>query len=83
PARIVIHNLIRNAFQHTWRGTIRITQQNGTVDIVNDTAKENGNSEDMGFGLGLQLIEQLTARLNWPYSIITESERHRARVCIA
>jgi signal transduction histidine kinase len=83
PARIVIHNLIRNAFQHTWQGTIRITQQNGTVDIVNDTAKENGNSEDMGFGLGLQLIEQLTARLNWPYSIITESERHRARVCIA
>lgn len=82
PARIVIDNLIRNAFQHTWHGTIRITQQNSTVDIINDMAKENGNFEDIGFGLGLQLIEQLTARLNWPYSIITESERHRARVCI-
>ncbi|RJP74760.1 MAG: sensor histidine kinase [Desulfobacteraceae bacterium] len=82
PARIVLDNLIRNAFQHTCRGTIRITQKNGTVEIINDMVDENDMTQDLGFGLGLQLTEQLTRKLNWSYNSSFESERHRAWVCI-
>ena len=82
PARIVLGNLIRNAFQYTWRGTIRITQKSGTVEIVNDTAEGNDMPHDLGFGLGLQLTEQLTRRLNWAYTSDSMPGRHRAIICI-
>ena len=82
PARIVLDNLIRNAFQHTCRGTIRITQKNGTVEIINDMVDENDMTQDLGFGLGLQLTEQLTRKLNWSYNSSSEPGRHFAWVCI-
>lgn len=82
PARIVLGNLIRNAFQYTWRGTIHIVQKEGTVDIVNDTADGNDSAQDLGFGLGLRLVEQLARKLNWPYTSSKEQGRHTARICL-
>jgi signal transduction histidine kinase len=48
PARIVLGNLIRNAFQHTFRGTIRIIQKDGSVEIINDIVEENDPTRDIG-----------------------------------
>ncbi|MBU2708361.1 HAMP domain-containing histidine kinase [Zooshikella marina] len=65
-ARIVLGNLIRNAFQHTWEGNVNIIQEKNTVKIINEQ-HANSEQEDLGFGLGLQLTERLCQRLAWHY----------------
>jgi len=66
PARIVLGNLIRNAFQHTWEGRVMIFQEENRVEIDNEQYRDD-SSPDLGFGLGLQLTSQLTAKLGWKY----------------
>jgi signal transduction histidine kinase len=68
-ARIVLGNLIRNAFQHTWEGKVSIWQRGNNVRIENRQAgiSDPSDGETTGFGLGLQLTKQLTERLGWRY----------------
>lgn len=67
PTRIVLGNLIRNAFQHSDEGCITIRQQGNTVIISNPQAPAGSTQNDLGFGLGLQLTTKLCARLGWHY----------------
>lgn len=78
PARIVTGNLIRNAFQHTWRGQVRIIQTETCVQIINDIPGKEDTVRDLGFGLGLQLTRQLCNRLDWSYTSREEDGLHRA-----
>ncbi len=84
--RIVLANLIRNAFQHTDTGVVTIRQQQGQVVIRNvnddvDTAMVNDSStNDLGFGLGVKLTDKLTARFNWQHQREIESSGHRVTV---
>lgn len=64
PLRIVLSNLVRNAFSHTARGTVTITQSAGTVTIVNHDL-EGRRSGTLGFGFGLTLTSKLINRMNW------------------
>ncbi|WP_181872810.1 sensor histidine kinase [Billgrantia montanilacus] len=74
PARIILGNLIRNAFLHTWEGQIAIRQEGCQVWIENEQSalardSDTGPSHtDQGFGLGLKLTEQLADKLGWPYT---------------
>ncbi len=79
PARIVLGNLIRNAFQHSWDGEICISQQQGRIVISNKIASAD-NLEDLGFGLGLQLIEQLSAKMEWSFERSVAGGEHRATI---
>jgi len=69
PARIILANLIRNAFQHTNQGEITIQQTGNTVIITNTEthAESEAATQDLGFGLGIQLTEQLAEKLAWDY----------------
>ncbi len=89
PTRIVLGNLIRNAFLHTWEGRVVIRQRGREVRIDNHQAARTpeGGAEpasgEVGFGLGLQLTAQLTERLGWPYENLAEATGHRVRVVFA
>lgn len=69
-ARIVMGNLIRNAFQYTAQGNIdiQITQDTFIVENTGQTLKQPIQGKgDYGFGLGLMLVEQITRKLNLNY----------------
>lgn len=73
PCRIVIANLIRNAFQYTHTGVIELHIGAGEITIRNSNATDVDNqvtdtAEDYGFGLGLQLVERICARLGWAFA---------------
>ncbi len=76
PLHIVLSNLIRNAFQHCFHGTVTLHQQLGQITITNPIAENTGKSSDLGFGLGLQLTEQLARKMGWPYRNYVEGGMH-------
>ena len=69
PARIILGNLIRNAYQHCWHGSVVIEQQDDHIIIRNPVGLDDGDQaspqEQTGYGLGLELTEQLTRRIGW------------------
>lgn len=76
--RILLVNLIRNAFQHSFSGEVTIQQRAGRVEIVNalDSEPTNANAE-LGFGLGLKLTSTLAEKFSWRYQRQVDSENHR------
>ncbi|GEK10280.1 ATP-binding protein [Pseudoalteromonas peptidolytica] len=66
-AKIVIGNLIRNAMQHTFCGTIEIHQHQDLITIKKTESIDNlaPQIDTLGYGLGLKLVEQLCQQLNW------------------
>ncbi|CAM3996800.1 sensor histidine kinase [Pseudoalteromonas byunsanensis] len=78
--RIVLSNIIRNAFVHTNEGLVNIEQRGRHVVISNkDKAPENSNNE-LGFGLGLELTQRLTSQYQWQYK--SEDNSHGRTVTI-
>ncbi|MDG3085773.1 HAMP domain-containing sensor histidine kinase [Vibrio hannami] len=65
--RIIITNLLRNAFQHTNEGDITIKQTAGEFVVTNKDISTHRLQPDLGFGLGLELSEKLIARYGWRY----------------
>ncbi|WP_085300033.1 sensor histidine kinase [Cognaticolwellia mytili] len=72
PTMIVLNNLVRNAFQHTQSGHVDILQRGNEVIINNaeHDAHEIADSKgELGFGLGMQLVEKLTTQFAWPFTV--------------
>ncbi|MBU2978165.1 HAMP domain-containing sensor histidine kinase [Alteromonas sp. C1M14] len=69
--RIVLGNLIRNAFQHTQQGSVQIIQSGTEIRIINDDELGDDDTptdnEHSGYGLGLQLVHRITKKLGWGY----------------
>ena len=78
--RIVISNLIRNAFQHTENGIVEITQAGDTLSIVNRNTEPKIGRDDLGFGLGLELTQRLIAQYGWTYQTQQSPEGWRVDV---
>ena len=81
-AKIVLSNLIRNAFQHTWEGKILIKQHQNTVEIINEQKNNNEGNDDLGFGLGLKLTQQLSEKLAWDYENTTTPDQHKVIITL-
>ncbi|TPH12120.1 sensor histidine kinase [Litorilituus lipolyticus] len=77
---IVLDNLIRNAYQHTYQGTIEVCVQNNII-IVEDTGEGMVNSKLVNdsdcnvlekSGVGLSIVRRLCEKLNWKITIETD-----------
>jgi signal transduction histidine kinase len=77
--RIVLANLIRNAFQNTASGTVAIAITDDSFAISNPVDTED-LTETARFGLGLQLVERIAAKLDWQFDF--SLDRHSARVVL-
>ncbi len=64
------------------QGSIHIVQKDDMVEITNDFTDEADSPQDLGFGLGLQLIRQLAEKLGWPYSSGKTADKHKARISL-
>ena len=72
--RIVLANLIRNAFQHTSSGTITLVITDNSL-VISNPVDAAGKSETVSFGLGLQLVERIANRLDWQFEFVLDYPR--------
>lgn len=82
-SRILLSNLIRNAFQHSTSGSITITQSDDQVKITNThdaIGTDNMTNNDVGFGLGLKLCQKLVDRFNWSLSMENNQSQHSVSI---
>ncbi|WP_051145054.1 HAMP domain-containing sensor histidine kinase [Thiomicrorhabdus sp. Kp2] len=79
PCQIVISNLLRNAFEHTWSGVISIEQKANQLTIKNPIDSLNAENK-LGFGLGTALVKQLCDQFNWQLSFVKTENQHFVRV---
>ncbi len=65
--KIVITNLVRNAFQHTNEGEIIIKQKGLEVQVINRDKQKDLTHKTTGFGLGLLIIKKICDKYYWQY----------------
>ena len=85
PARIILGNLIRNAYQHCWEGTVIVEQRENRITITNPAESDAQNastkpSESTGYGLGLELTTTLSQRIGWHYTASRQGNVHHVIV---
>ncbi|MDE7371662.1 MAG: sensor histidine kinase, partial [Desulfovibrio sp.] len=78
--RIILENIIRNAFQHAREGRICILQKGGRILVTNSMQAGNSLRENTGFGLGLELTERLAGKLGWEFSYTRRGRHARAEL---
>lgn len=74
--RIVVGNFLRNALQYADDGIVEISfgyPQLRLVNRIRDT-QQSETSSDFGYGLGLELMRQLSARLGWHIEVVVEEQ---------
>ena len=70
PCRLVLNNLIRNAFQYTAEGEVIISFEQNKVKITNVNKSEDAidhTGADYGYGLGLRLVDKIVKKMHWQY----------------
>jgi len=71
PCRLILNNLIRNAFQYTNNGVVELKLSHGKISLKNieqATINTEHNNSDYGYGLGLQLVDKIIDKMDWPYN---------------
>ncbi|TWX57748.1 sensor histidine kinase [Colwellia hornerae] len=70
PCRLVLNNLIRNAFQYTAAGEVIIQCSQCMVIVENINISEgelDHSGADYGYGLGLRLVDKIVNKMHWSY----------------
>lgn len=87
--RIVLSNLIRNAFEHTLAGTVSVQVTKLTVIITNTSSggSENSNisneqqhtkqleTNSHGFGIGLDIVRKIVTQQGWQFDLSSDQKR--------
>jgi len=71
--RIVLTNLIRNAFQYTDEGHVSVQVLPDEMVFENEEYGEDEITSDESIGLGLMLVEKICNRMNWQLDITRKS----------
>jgi signal transduction histidine kinase len=79
---IIIANLIRNAFQYSAEGVIKLEMNRSEVIVTNpispiDTKEDESRA---GYGLGLELVQRICKKLQWHFSYIHSHETITVKV---
>lgn len=74
--RIVVGNFLRNALQYADDGVVEINFAYPQLRLVNRIreTQQSEASADFGYGLGLELMRQLSARLGWHIEVTVEEQ---------
>ncbi len=64
PLRIVLSNLLRNAYQYTDQGEIELSVDQYRI-IITNRSHVTHTDHDNSFGLGLILVQKICDRLGW------------------
>jgi len=91
--RIVLSNLIRNAFEHTSAGTVCVQVSKLTVLITNtssglsddfQTAQEQSGNNRQGFGIGLDIVRKIVAQQAWKLELSSSLQSgSKVAICFA
>ena len=88
---ITLDNLIRNAFQHSSDGTIKVSAESShAIEVFNyrqDTESMNDESNEVhvktgGFGLGLAMVEKIAKKMGWGFTFKADQGQAIARLDI-
>jgi len=84
PLRIVLSNLVRNAYQYTAEGEVlfTITQQRLIIENIDTTDGEQPADQDHSFGLGLMLANKICERLGWQLLLEPNGQGMRAELLL-
>ncbi len=87
PLEIILANMVRNAFQHSQSGAIKIVAGQGEIKVMNEMASNQSSDscdKDTVFeqdkGIGLSLIRRMAERLNWQFDLTTTENRVTAHL---
>ncbi|WP_375753765.1 histidine kinase dimerization/phospho-acceptor domain-containing protein [Vibrio sp. HN007] len=69
PVMIVVGNLIRNAFQYTHCGWVKISYEDNYITVENSETEQLGEEYEISFGFGLELTEKVCDKLGWNIDI--------------
>ena len=67
--QIILNNLLRNAYQNTAEGDIKIEFIGNSIVIENDSLTVSPDKKMIGFGIGLVLVDKLVQKLGINYSV--------------
>jgi len=84
PCRLILNNVIRNAFQYTAEGNIDIVLSGAEVEITNVNHSQDDidhHGADYGYGLGLMLVERIVAKMDWRYQNSEIPGGRKVRIC--
>jgi signal transduction histidine kinase len=83
PLRIVLSNLLRNAFQYTCEGEVMLEVSRQQWSIENHEQGEQHTDSDNSFGLGLMLVKQICERLEWSLALHFQADGVRAVLALS
>lgn len=75
--RITLENLIRNAYQHSTEGVIKINITSTNLTVSNPY-EHHGTTQ--GFGLGLELVERISHKQNWRLEVCKSKTEFSANI---